>query len=267
MGCALAQAEGQLAIGWALCALWSALWLQISTNFANDYFDFKKGADTAERLGPVRATAAGLVSPAAMRNAMIIASLLSVCGCVGMVVRGGEPMIWVGVLSLVSAIAYTGGPYPLGYNGLGDIFAFAFFGPVAVAGTYYLQTLNLPVEIVVAGCAPGFFSVAILTVNNLRDIETDAKAGKRTLAVRFGEKFARAEYAVCLFFAAAIPLLLLLWGDIGWSWLASLVMLKGLKLNSQFSKLSGRELNPLLGETAKLLLIYSLVFSVGWVIR
>ena len=175
----------------AFCCLLGALLIQVATNYANDYGDYIRGADTDERLGPVRATGAGLVTPAAMKRATGIAFAMALLPGLYIVYRGGWPFVLVGLLSISCGLLYTFGPVPFGYTGLADVVVLVFFGPVAVGGTYYVQALHIDWRVLVAGLAPGLFSVAILTVNNLRDIDTDRRAGKKTLAVRFGRTFAR----------------------------------------------------------------------------
>ena len=198
IGVVLAYTDG---VGHALAAVFAligAILIQIGTNYANDYFDFVNGADTAERIGPRRLVQSGLVRPEAMRRATIIVFGLAVLVGLYLAARGGWPIVLVGVASILCGLLYTGGPFPLGYRGLGDVFVLLFFGPVAVAGTYYVQALDIDWRPIVAGLGPGLISAAILAVNNLRDRETDAKAGKRTLAVRLGVRFTRLEYTTCV---------------------------------------------------------------------
>ncbi|MBC8040767.1 MAG: 1,4-dihydroxy-2-naphthoate polyprenyltransferase [Opitutaceae bacterium] len=193
---ALAWRDGDFTAPAALAALGFALLIQIGTNFANDYYDFIKGADTAERVGPRRAVAAGLVKPAVMKRVMIgvfVAAFLVGLTLLGF---GGWPLLAVGVASILCGVAYTGGPYPLGYNGLGDVFVFIFFGLVAVAATYFVQAGVVTDEAWIIGAGIGALAANILVVNNYRDVETDAKAGKRTLVVRFGRGFARAQFVI-----------------------------------------------------------------------
>ena len=198
VGTACAHAAGGVEWAPALAALLGAIWIQIGTNFANDVYDAEKGADTEDRLGPTRAVASGLISAAAMRRAMVVAfGLATLCG-VYLAWVAGWPILAIGVASILSGIAYTGGPYPLGYNGLGDVFVMIFFGFVAVCGTAFVQRLDVPLVAVVASVPVGALATAILVVNNLRDRETDTVAGKRTLAVRFGRRGAIAEYAILI---------------------------------------------------------------------
>ncbi|MCP4229209.1 MAG: 1,4-dihydroxy-2-naphthoate octaprenyltransferase, partial [bacterium] len=170
------------------------LLIQVATNFVNDYADFKKGTDDNTRIGPLRVTQAGLVTPTQMKRAIGTVFFITTLIGLYLVYRGGWPVVVIGLLSMISGALYTAGPYPLGYHGLGDIFVLIFFGPVALAGTYYVQALSVDWVIITAGFAPGFLSAAILTVNNLRDMEGDKKSGKKTLAVRFGRNFAMNEY-------------------------------------------------------------------------
>ncbi len=248
------------------CALAGALLIQIGTNLANDYFDFQKGADTPERIGPVRVTQAGLIAPATVRNSFILAFALAAAVSLYLVVRGGWPVVAVGVCSIAAGILYTAGRHALGYLGLGDIFVLVFFGPVAVAGTYYVQALRLDPAAVVAGIGPGLLSTAILCVNNLRDIDADRKAGKRTLAVRFGRVFARWEYFLCLLGASLVPL----WFMAGphahpGTLLAALTLLCAAPvIRSVFVLDDGPGLNKALAATGKVLLIYAALFSIGW---
>jgi len=180
MGTAMAYGDGVYHIPAALAALLGALLIQIGTNFVNDYADFKKGTDNGERIGPLRVTQAGLVTPTQMKFAIALVFFLTVLAGLYLVYRGGWPVVIIGVLSIVSGALYTAGPYPLGYLGLGDIFVLIFFGPVALAGTYYVQALTINWIVILAGLAPGLLSVAILTVNNLRDIDGDKSREKNT---------------------------------------------------------------------------------------
>jgi 1,4-dihydroxy-2-naphthoate octaprenyltransferase len=267
IGTAMALADFQLHLASAAAALIGALLIQIGTNFANDYFDFAKGTDTEERLGPLRVTSAGLVSPAAMKRAMMIVFALAIIVGAYLVWRGGWPIVVIGLLSILFGVLYTGGPYPLGYNGWGDIFVLIFFGPVAVAGTYYVQSLLLNPLAIIAGLAPGFFSVAILTVNNLRDIDNDRAAGKKTLAVRFGANFARSEYNYALFAACTVPLVLgFLFTGRPLAMVASLTVIPAILAMRKVGSVEGRDLNDCLTGTGRLLFLYSVLFSLGWVL-
>ena len=266
IGAAMAGADRRFHALGALCALAGAILIQIGTNFANDYFDAAKGSDTKERIGPVRVVQAGLISPGAMRLAAALVFLAACAPGLYIVWRGGWPFVAIGLVSILCGVLYTGGPYPLGYLGLGDLFVLAFFGPIAVGGTYYVQALALPPEVAIAGIAAGLFSVAILTVNNLRDIEQDRQAGKRTLPVRFGRTFARIEYAVAFIVAGAAIPLLLAWRTGRWGVMASILALAAAvpTIRTVFTKTGGPALNTALARTGQLLLLFAILFSVGW---
>ena len=264
-----AMAVGDDVVHWtsAILALLGSVLIQIGTNFANDYSDFVKGADTEERIGPQRITQAGLISPQGVRLAAILTFGAAVVSGGYLIVRGGWPILLVGVLSIVSGWLYTGGPKPLGYLGLGDLFVLVFFGPVAVAGTYYVQALEITPAVVAAGFGPGLLSVSVLVVNNLRDIIQDKKAGKRTLAVRFGPSFARQQYAFCVALAVAIPVAMAMLIEDKIALMGCLVLLPvSWPTVRRIYLRDGQELNPLLGETARLLLLFGVLFSVGWIV-
>ncbi|MBW2108896.1 MAG: 1,4-dihydroxy-2-naphthoate polyprenyltransferase [Deltaproteobacteria bacterium] len=266
IGTAMAFEGGKGAWLPAAAALFGAVMIQIGTNFANDYFDYQKGADAGPRLGPLRVTQAGLVRPGAMRAAFFLAFFLAALAGTYLTWHAGWPIAIIAILSIVSGVLYTAGPYPLGYVGLGDVFVLIFFGPVAVGGTYYVQALEISPAVLVAGLAPGLFSVAILTVNNLRDISGDTRAGKKTLAVRFGRRFSRIEYLVCVIAGSAVPAVLW-WMDQGRMFSLATLGVPLLAIPS-FAKVlrstDGPVLNGVLAATGKLLLVYSVVFSVGW---
>ena len=172
IGTAMAFGDGIQHFPTAIVCLFAALAIQIGTNIANDYYDFKKGADTKERIGPARVTQTGLIPPTTVKRAFIIAFSIAALLSIWLIARGGWPIALIGICAIASGIFYTAGPRPLGYMGLGDLFVLIFFGPVAVAGTYYVQSLEINMAVIFAGFAPGFISVAILTINNLRDIES-----------------------------------------------------------------------------------------------
>ncbi len=266
MGTAMAGADGVLHWPSALAALLGAVLIQIGTNFANDYFDFLKGADAGPRLGPVRATQAGLVSPRAMRTAFILAFGLAFCIGIYLVWRGGWPIVVIGLSSILFGILYTATPLALAYLGIADLFVLIFFGPVAVGGTYFVQALDITPTVLIAGLAPGFISTAILTVNNLRDIDGDRAAGKKTLVVRFGKTFARFEYLFSLIAACLIPVYLFFTGKARAAALTVLLILPLAypAIKTIFSGAEGRVLNEVLAATGKLLLFYSIFFAIGW---
>jgi 1,4-dihydroxy-2-naphthoate octaprenyltransferase len=268
IGTALAAGDGAFHLNAALAALLGAVLIQIGTNFANDYYDFQKGADTAERLGPQRVTQSGLLPPAAVKQLfLIVFGLAALCG-VYLVARAGFPIVVIGLLSVACGIGYTGGPYPLAYNGLGDIFVLIFFGPVAAGGTYFVQALEWSSLALAAGLVPGLTATALIAVNNLRDAPTDAKVDKKTLAVRFGEDFVRFEIQFALLLSGTLPLLLVLADPDHWpaliclaTWKPMLEIIRSIRLGT-----TGRGLNLVLAQTGKLLLLQALLFSGGWLL-
>jgi len=268
IGTAMAYSDGNWNPLIAILTLLSAMMIQIGTNYANDYYDYFKGADTRERIGPVRATVSGLVKPQAMKIAFFLAFGLSILFGLYLIGRGGWPILVIGSLSILFGILYTGGPFPLGYKGLGEIFVLIFFGPVAVGGAYYLQTLDMNLSVILAGLSPGLISTALLTVNNLRDIHTDERAGKRTLAVRFGPIFARIEYLLSILIACLMPLILLIINPAHPYSLAAIlvIILAGHPIKTVLFDDISPELNTALARTGKILLFYSLVFSLGWIV-
>jgi len=196
VGTALACIHARVAWPPFLFALLGAICIQIGTNYVNDALDFKKGADTHTRLGPLRVTQAGLLNAdAVLRGAYVCFGLAALCG-IPLIIRGGWPIAIAGVASILAAYAYTGGPYPLAYHGLGELFVMLFFGFTAVCGSFYLQRLTLDVTALIAGFAVGSLAVVILAINNLRDIDNDRASNKRTLAARFGATFARTEIVI-----------------------------------------------------------------------
>jgi 1,4-dihydroxy-2-naphthoate octaprenyltransferase len=265
IGSAIAIADGGFHLVAALLALLGALTIQVGTNLANDYFDHEKGADTEARVGPTRATAAGLVSPRAMRNAFILAFSLAFVIGIGLVMRAGMPIVVIGLLSILMGVLYTGGPAPLAYTGLADPVVLLFFGPVATAGTHYAQTLQFSPTAALAGIGPGLIAVALLTVNNLRDVDTDRPVGKNTLAVRFGRGFARWEYTFCMLGAAVVPVLLWMRGASVGVLLASAVLLTTLPAAKRvWRATTPLELIPALASTGRSLFLYGVAFLGGW---
>lgn len=270
-GTGFAAADGLFATGPAVAALAGGLLIQIATNLANDYYDFFKGSDTAERLGPVRVTQAGLLSPRSVWRGMALTMGAAFLVGVYLVAVGGWPVVVIGLLSLAFAVGYTGGPYPLSYHGLGDVGVFIFFGLAATAGTYYVQALAWSADAIVAGVGMGAFSTAILVVNNHRDRETDGAAGKRTLAVRFGDRFSVAQYFACLAVATAVPITGV--AAMGWSPWTLLSLAGWLPCIPAASRVVAvirapggvdrRILNPALGQTARGVALYGAGLAVG----
>jgi len=246
-----------------------ALLIQIGTNFANDYFDFKKGADTDERIGFKRASASGLIKPETMLLATIITMLLAfICGLY-LVYIGGWIILAIGIASLAFGILYTGGPFPLAYNGLGDIFVFIFFGIIAVCGTFYVHTGLFYWEVFFASLVPGALSTNILVINNLRDTETDRKVNKRTLGVIFGDTFLKVEYLLLCLMAFAIPSHLQFWDR--YNYYIFLPMLSFpfayLLCKRLFTYHDKVELNDLLAKTAQFLILFGILFTIGITIQ
>jgi 1,4-dihydroxy-2-naphthoate octaprenyltransferase len=307
LGTAMAYADGGFHAVSALCAFLGALLIQIGANLANDYFDHAKGADTAVRLGPTRVTQAGLIAPGKVLAASVAAFALACVPGLYIVIRGGWPFVVVGLASIACGILYTAGPYPLGYLGLGDLLVLVFFGPVAVAGTYYVQALELSRPIMIAGFGPGLLSVAILTVNNLRDVDQDREAGKKTLPVRFGRTFAKAEYLACFVVAClGVPAGMAIGNGRWWVLIAALTLVAALPTIAVILRVPSRKpvcpfqvrsmgvdydydyehehehearsakpetlnprpetLNDALAATGKLLLLYSVLLSIGWML-
>ena len=279
VGVGLAIHAGVFALLPALAALVGALLIQIGTNFANDYYDAVKGADTDDREGFTRVTQSGLITPGAVKRAAYLTFGAAVLVGTTLVYVGGLPILIVGLLSVAAGFAYTGGPYPLGYHGLGDLFVFVFFGVVAVAGTYYVQAaatlaaplpLSIPPETlppvaVVASLPVAALSTNILVVNNVRDMETDAETGKRTLAVRLGYRWSRVQYVALLALAYLVPPALWLAGPASPVVCLPLVTLplavsvaRTVQTNT-----TGEALNPALEQTGKLLAAHALLFGVG----
>ena len=248
-----------------------ALTLQIATNLANDYYDFIRGADTEARLGPTRAVAAGLIEPRDMKKAMYASFTLSFA--VGMMLvpyglYGGWWLVLVGICCLASGYAYTAGPFPLGYLGLGEIFVMLFFGGVAVCCTFYLQAGFISCESLFLATGIGSLSAGLLVVNNHRDMETDRRARKRTLAVRFGSTFSLWEYRLLLIWAYVACLAMVYLMKTPWPLLPLLTSPMAYRLATGLGKAStGKEFNRLLARTATLLTLYSLLLSLSFIPR
>ncbi|ELY42401.1 1,4-dihydroxy-2-naphthoate polyprenyltransferase [Natronorubrum sulfidifaciens] len=264
----------------AVMAFIGATLIQIGTNFANDYYDAIKGADTEDREGFTRVTQAGIIPPEQVKLATIVTFALAIFTGTYLVYIGGVPILVIGLVSVFCGWAYTGGPYPLGYHGLGDLFVFVFFGIVAVMGTFYVQavtaveplTTTIPegtvtLEAFVASLPVAGISTAIIVVNNIRDRETDVEAGKRTLAVRLGYRWSRVEYVALLALAYITPLWFWLAAGFGPSVLLPLVSLPyaAVVTRTVLTRTDGDALNPALEGTGKLLAIYSVLFAVGMI--
>jgi 1,4-dihydroxy-2-naphthoate octaprenyltransferase len=265
VGTSLAGYEGVFHPLRLLAALVGAIFIQVGTNLSNDYSDARRGADTEDRLGPVRVTAGGLVPPRQVLIATSVSFGLAVACGIYLVAVAGPELIAVGAASILAGVLYTGGPRPYGYEGLGELFVFLFFGIVAVAGSYFVQVQRLPWEAFVCAVPVGLLASAILVVNNVRDLETDRRAGKRTLAVRLGRERTRTLYAAMLggaFLAAPLPWIL---GSLdAWllaPWAAAPLALRLLRVVRARS--DGPALNGALAGTGALQLLFCLLFAGG----
>jgi 1,4-dihydroxy-2-naphthoate octaprenyltransferase len=266
VGTATAAHLAPLRVGPFGAALTAALLIQTIANLANDYFDLRHGADAAGRLGPVRVRPGGQITPEAARTAALVAFALLVLLGGYLVVVGGWPILVAGVAAIAAAVLYTGGPWPYGYHGLGDLFVFVYFGLVGVGGSAYLQSPVAVGPSLVNALPVGFLITAILVVNNLRDRETDRAAGKRTLAVLLGDRATRLEYLLLVGGAYLVPLLRWLAGAATpWFWLPWLTLPLAFRLVQTIRREDGRALNPALKGTAQLNLLFGILFAVSLV--
>jgi 1,4-dihydroxy-2-naphthoate octaprenyltransferase len=264
IGSALAAHEPTAITWWVFaCALIGAVLIQIATNFINDALDFKKGADTGERLGPIRVTQAGLLSAeTVMRAAWVCLVFAAICG-IPLIYRGGWPMLIVGLVSIFMAYGYTGGPFPLAYHGLGELFVILFFGFIAVGGTFYVHSLQLTQAALLAGYAAGALATVLIVINNLRDVDGDRRSNKRTTVVRFGERFARTEIAI---FALSpfIAIAVVAWMQDRWAYLVTLAALPlAIAVIVRVMKSRGAELNRCLALAGALQWAFGILFVIG----
>lgn len=268
-GAAIAWSDQQFRYDSTFVALFCALAIQIGTNFANDYFDFVKGADTEDRLGFERATAAGLIKPDTMKLATILTMVTAFIAGLYLVWTGGWIVLLIGILSLLFGVLYTGGPYPLGYNGLGDLFVFIFFGIVAVTGTYYVNALEWSAISFWASIPVGALCVNILVVNNLRDIEQDRIANKRTLGVLLGEFALKVEYLMMLLAAFGTLIYLNIAHSFSvWIYLPVLSVPVAFTLcRHVWTHQNKRTLNGTLGKTAQYMIIFGILMSAGLIME
>ncbi|CAG35651.1 1,4-dihydroxy-2-naphthoate polyprenyltransferase [Desulfotalea psychrophila] len=249
-----------------LACLLGALLLQIAVNFANDYFDAKNNIDSAERLGPVRVTQSGLIPAAQVKWAMALALVLAVLVFSYLSSVAGWPIVMVMIASVLGALGYSGGPYPLASNGLGEIFVFIFFGLIAVCGTYFILAAQLVASAFLVAIPPGLLITAIMVINNLRDIDTDSRSGKKTLAVILGRSRTILEYRLLLLCAYLVPLVMFLTGTSYFILMPFFSLPLAIKLWGEVEHCLGTELNSTLAKTAKLSLMFSLGFAVGLVL-
>ena len=267
-GSALAWRDGYFRLDAALACLLTALLLQVGSNLANDVFDYERGTDTPERLGPVRVTQAGLLTPRQVKAGMFIVFILATLFGLYLAWLAGWPVILLGLAAILSAIAYTGGPFPLGYYGLGDLFVFIFFGLASVAGTYYVQAKFISAAAWWMAIPPGLIITAILVVNNLRDLESDRKAGKRTLAVMWGERASKTQFLICMVIAYLVVPVAALLDVVPWStlftWLSLPLAFKAARI--VFTQ-EGRPLNAALAGTGQVALLFSILFWLSLLFR
>lgn len=264
MGGALAWRDGFFRLDAILACFFAALLLQIGSNLANDVFDFERGTDTPERLGPTRVTQAGLLTPSQVKFGMAVVFSLAALFGLYLAWLGGLLIVVIGIAAILSAIAYTGGPFPLGYYGLGDVFVFLFFGLASVAGTYYVQAGFVSSAAWWMAIPPGLIVTAILVVNNLRDLENDRKAGKHTLAVLLGERGTKIQYTLCIAIAYLVLPLAAWKGIVPWTtmiaWLSLSVAYRAARVTLTQK---GRPLNTALAGTGQTALAFSLLFWAG----
>ncbi len=264
MGAALSWRDGCFRLDAALVCLFTALLLQIGSNLANDVFDFERGTDTEERLGPTRVTQAGMLTPRQVKIGMAVVFAFAALLGLYLAWLGGWVIIILGIAAIISAIAYTGGPFPIGYYGLGDIFVFIFFGLASVAGTYYIQAGFVTPAVWWMTIPPGLIVTAILVVNNLRDLENDRKTGKHTLAVRLGEKGTKVQYIICMAIAYLVLIPVVATSLISWSALLAWFSLPlAIQATQVMLTQKGRPLNAALAKTGQTALAFSLLFWVG----
>ncbi len=263
VGTAVAHAESGVRWGPALAALAGAVWIQIGANFANDVFDAERGADGEARVGPARAVASGWLTPRAMRAATAAAFAFAAAIGLHLVAVAGWPIALLGAAAILAGLAYTGGPWPLGYHGLGDAAVFLFFGVAAVCGTSYVQTLAPSAKSLVASLPVGALAAAVLAVNNLRDADSDRAVGKRTLAVRLGARAARREYGALVIGAFATAIL---WAALAGRPALLLPLLcapLARRLIASVRSDSGAALNATLADTARLAIAFAALLALG----
>ena len=262
----LGLAWGKNVCAWAaLATLFCCILMQVGANLVNDYFDYVHGVDDRDRLGPDRMTQKGLIAPHHMRAGIVICFGLALLLGAALVLRGGWPIAGIGLVSLVTAYLYTGGPLPLSYLGMGEVLAFIFFGPIAVGGTYYLQTLEVTPHVLLAGLGPGFLSAMLMSVNNLRDTASDTRTGKRTVAVMIGEFRARQFSLGLLVASGLVALFFFIHRPADWPVLAAptAALLYSKHWTALYSGPVDKSLNQVLAATGQYMFVYSLLFAVG----
>jgi 1,4-dihydroxy-2-naphthoate polyprenyltransferase len=265
VGTALAQTEGTFKPLRFACALIGSIFIQIGTNLANDYSDARRGADTEDRLGPVRVTAGGLMPPRQVLIGTYVAFGIAVLAGAYLVAVAGWQLLLVGIASIAAGVLYTGGPKPYGYEGLGELFVFLFFGVVAVVGSYFVQVERFEWEAFALSVPVGLLAAGILVVNNVRDVDTDRRAGKRTLAVKLGRPGARKLFAAMLVLSFLAPVVIWAAGGLtAWILLALLALpLAPPLMRAVGTRTDGASLNGALAGTGRLLAVYSILLAIG----
>jgi 1,4-dihydroxy-2-naphthoate octaprenyltransferase len=267
VGASIAFADGAFNIVATIIALLCSILIQIGTNFTNDLYDFYKGADSKKRTGPLRVVSAGIISAKEMRLGVIAVFGTAFLLGLYLVWLGGITILIIGVLSIIAGFAYTAGPFPLAYKGLGDVFVFLFFGIVATVGSYYVNALEFSWIAFIASLPVGALITNILVVNNYRDLEQDKESGKNTLAVMLGKRFTFYEYLTLLIGSFFVPLIIFLHYDVsGWIFLPYLTMPFAYKLVLMLMRLSGTQLNKALELTAKLSMAFGILLSLGFIL-
>lgn len=268
LGATLALSEGFMNIALLSLIVMTALLIQIGTNLANDYFDFLKGVDTEERKGSIKVLQKGWITVNALRRATFMVFSGALLGSIYLIIKGGAPIAWIASTSILFAITYTAGPFPLGHIGVAEPIELLYFGPIAVGGTFYLLTGYFPLYVGLAGFIPGFLSLALLTVDNLRDYETDKKAGKKTLCVRFGKNFGKLQYYCCIFLGFSLPVILIALTKEHLYSLISFLVLPLYKncLDTVRDHDKAEVLNKTLAQTALNLILFVLIFCAGWLL-
>lgn len=264
VGCALAISRGKFIFIYSLIALLCSLLIQIGTNYVNDLYDYLKGADKATRKGPLRVLASGLITVSEMKAGSVIVFLTAFLLGLILVYEAGTVILIIGILSIIAGIAYTAGPFPLAYNGLGDLFVFMFFGIVGTTGTYYIQAKEFSDIAILTSIPVGALITNILVVNNFRDIEEDKAAGKKTLAVILGKDFTRFQFVFLMLTSFATPAVLyIFYGFHFWIFLPYLTLPLAYKLAVMLYTLDGHALNKTLELTAKFSALFGLLFAAG----
>lgn len=268
IGTAMAFGDGVHHFPSACICLIAAFFIHIGTNLTNEYCDFKKGADQEKFLGSTGVSQVDLIKTGKMKKAIILIFGLTLLFCIPLVTRGGWPIVIIYIFSILSAIFYTAGPRPLGYMGLGELLVFIFFGPVAVSGTYYVQSLEINTAVALAGIAPGLISAGILLINNIRDIENDRKAGKMTVAVILGKAFSQLAYIYCIILASLVPVFIYIFihDHIAILICSMIPLVAAPNIMAILTRNGRKPLNLALAFTGKMLAIYTILFSIAWIV-